>query len=173
MAINVILVELDNPNNRIKAQWLPNDFSYNRDAKLESVAVVGRSNDIPLYHGGNSGLNVTFDFVAVKFFEMLGMARTQAKSKEEGQQMVQEVKSYIENTVVKPTKYIESLAFGQRIKLIFGEFYQNEVWKIAKVDVLYSEFAGIAFGHLPIKASAKVSLVLDPKQSILPIDLRN
>ena len=173
MSVNVILVELENPNNRVKAQWLPNELSYSREAKLESVAVVNRSNDMQLHTGGNSSLSINFEFVAAKFFEKLGSARTSASSQAEGQQLVQDIKSYIETTVVKPARYLESLAFGQKVKLIFGELYQNEVWTVSRIETTFSENTSLSFGHLPLKASVKVSLLQDPQASILPSDLRN
>ena len=147
----IYLVETAYPFQRVAFQFMPEDLSWNRAAKIQSIAVVGRNNDLYQYTGGTDTMKFTVDFFS------------DTKSRRD---------------VIAKVDFIKSLAmsdggFGpaRNVKLIMGQLTRKEVWIVSSVDVKMSNF-DITHNYLPIRATVSIKLILDPNKNRRIQDVR-
>lgn len=162
MKPNISIVLLKDPQVRLEAQYVPNETEYKRTATNSKVMIVGRSNPKTHYTGGDSKLTLSFDFCANTFFADFGKATLSEAA----------IKQDVETKVYAKTRMAESFAFGQDVKLIFGDMWRDSVWVVDDVSIANKDHTSKKFGHLPLRATVTFSLSLNPKKSILAEDLR-
>lgn len=137
------IIDIDNPNERLAFQFIPQEIKHNATAKNQSVEIVGRSNPQIHYTGGDDKVSFTLNFHAKK-----------------------EDISY----VTEQCRWLQSLR-GKDIKLIFGNLYQNTVFALDNANITYSNF-NVEFDYHEI-ASVEVSFTKNPIRSLNSTDIRN
>lgn len=146
---NLYMIALDSLE-RIEIQYVPKELALTRNAKLGELAIVGRN--IPKNHqtGGSKFLKFTLDFYSVK-------------ESAEGR-----------DDVIKKLRLLESWTYNEgidrnaeKIKLVYGSMFRDEIWTVQTVDIKMVEFEKQTF--LPLQAYVNVTLKLDtnknPKRS--------
>ena len=127
---------------KLEVQYIPTSFSTNREANLGEVAVVGRNNPKHHYTGGSNGFTLELDFYSDQ------------KNREDVVAKCRLLESWSMNDGNKPQELI---------RVTFGKFFkENEVFRIASINVDYSLFS-TANSMLPRIAKATVEFKLDTK----------
>jgi hypothetical protein len=134
----LILLDTEEEDDRLEFQYLPKEISVNRQVQLASVQIVGRSNSISHYIGGDDTLPLKLEFYA----------------EDEAKQDVRD-----------KCAWLQSLAYGLNVKLVFGKLFRNEVWILESVKVNFGNFSGDN-DLLPLTATVDLSLKLNPNKSI-------
>lgn len=145
------IVELYPPFNRLELQFMPENLTWSRNARLSNIAVVGRNNDLLQYTGGEDKLTFDIDFY----------------SDEENRR-----------DVMRKVNFLKSLAmsdggFGaaRNFKIVMGKFFTTEVWSMNSVVSTYSNYHQL-YDYLPVRASVKLTMTLDPKYNRRIRDVR-
>lgn len=139
----LLVLNSEQDDDRLEFQFMPNEIVVSRQVQLASIQVVGRSHSISQYLGGDDTLPLTLEFYALD--------------------NNQEVRD--------KCAWLQSLAYGSDVKLVFGSLFRNEVWAVAGVNVKFANFS-IKNDFLPLTASVDIQLKLNPEKSILPQDVR-
>ena len=147
----IFLVETDAPFERVAFQFMPEKMQWKRNAKLQNIAIVGRNNDLYQYTGGGDSLSFSIDFF----------------SDQQDRQDVQSKCNFLKSLAMKDGGY----GPARNVKIVMGSFLRTEVWLVKSVDVSYSNHDA-QFNYLPIRATAKISLILDPKKNRRISDVR-
>ena len=136
---------------RLDIQFVPPEIKINRNPNIASVQVVGRNNPIYHYISGDTNMNLQLDFHAAQ------EDRTD---------------------VLKKCKWLEHLAYNdgydqepQRVKLVFGDVFKDEIWIVKKVSYSLSQF-NKPNGFMPQQAIVDVELGLDPTVNLGWEDVR-
>lgn len=135
---------------RLEIQFVPK-INKSRNANYANIQVIGRNTPRYQYLSGESTLNLELDFYA------------QQEDRRD---------------VIDKCNWLEHLTFNdgyitppQKIKLVFGDMYKDEVWVVKRVDVSYENFHK-GFGFLPQQAYVNLTLALDPESSLTWEDVR-
>lgn len=145
------ILAIDNPElERLEVQYMPKLVNYKRNANIQRVDIVGRNDKLNQYKGGDTSISLTLDFFAVE-------------------QGFEDAKRKI--NWLKSMTYSNEDAPPSRIKLIFGDLFDNEIWILKSVGVKYSSFQP-ANGWLPRHASASLSFVLDTNFDLFAEQIR-
>lgn len=146
------LVELEDPGERMELQFMPASLDGESTADIKEVTIVGRNNPLLHYTSGRDTLNIPLEFYA---------------------------DSEARDDVIKKIQWLKSLRMNngfqgkvRNVMLVMGDLFKNnEIWAVRNVRYSMSHFDG-AFGFLPLRATADVSLVLDPDKNLLVSDVR-
>lgn len=150
---SVFLIEADPPFDRLEIQFMPQNISWQRSARINGVAVVGRNNDQQQYTGGEDKLSFKLDFYA--------------DNEGNGEDVLRKV------------NWIKSLAYrdgnfgpARNVKFVIGRLFREHVWAVKSVSINYDQFMP-NHEFLPWRAGLTVSLVLDPSRNLTINDVRN
>lgn len=145
----LFIVETSSPGSRLEIQFVPGVVAGNRNAKLQSVAIVGRNDDLLHYTGGSETLSLELEFYGEN------------------------------DHVLKAVNWLKSLTMNdsyagafRTVKLAFGDLFKHEVWAIKSVKPSMTHLAQEA-GWLPLRAKVQVEFQLDPKKNRYIDDVRN
>jgi len=140
------IVSLEEGGRRLAIQYVPNEFLWTRKPAISEVQIVGRN--VPKHHytGGKKELKFELDFYSV----------------------VEE-----RDDVIEKVRWLESLTYNdgpsadiERVKVIFGTLYKDEVWVIQDVESNIQFFEKENF--LPQQAFVNLTLLLDAASTINP-----
>jgi hypothetical protein len=137
------LISLENPNEQLQFQYIPDELKHSSTAKNGVVDIVGRSHPKRHYLGGDEKVSFALDFHA---------ADTEIQ------------------TVKDKVFWLMSLK-GQDLKLVFGRLYANIVWVLESVEVSW-KFQDTAQGY-PKVANINLTLSINAKRSITNEQIRN
>ena len=136
---------------RLNIQFVPDQLEIARNPSIANIQVVGRNNPIYHYISGDTTMRLELDFHAMT----------------ENRQ-----------DVIDKCKWLEHLAYNdgyekepQKVKLVFGELFQDEQWIVRQVSYSLSNF-NKQKGFLPQQAYVSVELGLDPESNLLWEDIR-
>lgn len=136
---------------KLEIQFVPSELNYVRNASIEEIAIVGRNHPHHQYTGGSTRLDFQLDFY----------------SKEESRE-----------DVIKKCRWLESLTCNdgyqsppERVRLVFGKLFRNEVWVVKKVTYKLNNFHKPG-GFLPLQAYVDISLSLDTPRNLTINDIR-
>lgn len=125
---------------RLEIQFVPSMLSINRDPTVQQVEIVGANLPRTQQQGGGRTLTLDLDFYA-----------------DDNDRM----------QAIKKCRQLESYTYreGQRkpaekVRLIFGDMFQQEIWSVQKVSYDLKQFHKL-HGFLPVQAYAKVTLIQD------------
>ena len=143
----VALTTLD----RLDIQFVPDKLSISRNPTIANIQVVGRNNPVYHYISGDTNLNLELDFHAMQ------------EDRED---------------VITKCKWLEHLAYNdgyrkepQKIKLVFGSIFKDEVWIVKKVNYTLQNFHKPS-DFLPQQAYVSLELGLDPDANLVWEDIR-
>lgn len=136
---------------RLDIQFVPENLKLSSSAEFPEITIVGRNTPQYQHTGGREQLTLKLDFHAVE------------SSKED---------------VLRKINWLKSLRYSngfgsppEKVKLVWGDMFQDEEWLVKQVDVEFSLFDKVA-GFLPRQAYATVTLLYDPKVNIKWNNLR-
>lgn len=148
---NLYIVELEEPNERLEIQFVPENITTPRNANLKSVSIVGRNNDLLQYTGGQETLQMTLNFLA---------------------------DDDLREEVIKKVAWLKSLTMKdgnkgvyRNVKLVMGDLFKNEIWAVSSVEPTLSHLDD-EHNYLPLRAVVVVKMILDPKTNLLFSDVR-
>ncbi len=148
---DLYIIAIDSPDvNFLQIQYSPFTINYSRQAKVQSLAIVGRNSDVHQYTGGATKLSLSLDFYATDNL------RLSAK---------------------ESIKWLESMQYSNedappsRLKLNFGNLFQDEIWILQTMNATYSVFEA-AFGWMPRYATANISLIRDESTNLFANNIR-
>lgn len=137
--------------NRIEIQFVIPELSWNRSASIQTINIVGRNNPLYQYTGGETSMSLQLDFYA------------QAEDRKD---------------VITKCRYIESLAANngyknppQRIRLVYGKLFRDEMWVIKSVKYKLSNFDK-QYDFMPKQAYVDIDLALDTRNNLTTEDIR-
>jgi len=148
----LFIVELDHPFSTLEIQFVPQAIKSNRSAKLQTVAIVGRNDDLLHYTGGKETLKLELEFYA------------QDDSKKEVFEKINWLKSMTMNN--------GSNGKFRNVKLVFGDLFKNQVWAISNVS---PDMSHLSAGNswMPLRAKVNIDFILDPEKNRFIDDVRN
>lgn len=136
---------------RLDIQFVPEKLKLTSSAEFPEVTIVGRNTPQYQHTGGREQITLKLDFHAVE----------EAK-----------------DDVLRKVNWLKSLRYGngfgsppEKVKLVWGDMFEDEEWLVKQVDVEFSLFDEGA-GFLPRQAYADVTLLFDPKQNVKWTKLR-
>lgn len=147
----VFIVETLPPFDKVSFQFMPEGISKTRSAKIKKINIVGRNNDKHQYTGGEDKLSFTIDFL----------------SDEENREDVYRKVNFLESLTMNDG----SFGPAKNVKLVMGKFFRKEVWLISSVKTAYSNNDD-RYDYLPIRATVKIELILDPEKNRRVRDVR-
>lgn len=147
----IFLVETMPPFERVNFQFMPENMTWNRQAKIQTIAVTGRNNDLFQYTGGSDTLNFSIDFF----------------SDDETRSDVQTKVNFLKSLPMSDGTF----GPARNVKLIMGKFLRDEVWLVRSVNTVYSNHDD-RFEYLPRRATVKIQLILDPEKNRRLKDVR-
>lgn len=136
MKDNLYINLLDDPNEQVVFQYVPENIQHNRSAKLASIDIPGRSNPILHYTGGADSVSFELKY----------------------QSLDQEDKQLAHTQYLK----LQEFSKGQDVVITFGGLFQNKVWKLEKVGSNLMDFSESADFHpqrVYIKLDFKLNLL--------------
>jgi hypothetical protein len=154
---NLTIIEINNLDptkdefERIEIQFVPPALSYNREATLAQIEVVGRNNPTQQWTGGNTSLSFKLDFFSLQ------------ENRED---------------VMKKVRWLQSLTyrreFGQvpLVKVAFGKLFLKENWFVKSVNVELTQF-NPAQSWLPQQAYVDLTLQLNNEKDLNFTTIRN
>lgn len=147
----IYIVEVQPPFERLAFQFMPEGVSYSRTANIQSIDVVGRNNNLYQYTGGTDVLKFSLDFF----------------SDEQNRKDVKRKVDWLKSLTMSDG------GFGpaRNVKIIMGDMFKNDVFIVREVDAVFSNFDN-RFNYNPIRATVKLSFVLDPKKNRRLKDVR-
>jgi len=145
----LFIVETEDPSSRLEIQFVPGAIGGSRQARLQSVAIVGRNDDLLHYTGGSETLTLELEFYGDS------------------------------DEVYKALNWLKSLTVNdgyagafRTVKIVFGELFKNNVWAVKSVKPNMSHF-NQETGWLPLRGKASVEFQLDPEKNRYIDDVRN
>lgn len=154
---NLTIIEINNLDptkdefERIEIQFVPPSLSYNREATLAPIEVVGRNNPAQQWTGGNTSLSFKLDFFSLQ------------ENRED---------------VMKKVRWLQSLTyrreFGQvpLVKVAFGKLFLKEQWFVKSVNVELTQFNPLQ-SWLPQQAYVDLNLQLNNEKDLNFTTIRN
>lgn len=138
------------PDKRLYIQFIPTNVSIQRNSSTQTVQIVGRNNPLYQYTAGEKLLSMTLDFY----------------SEEEERE-----------DVIKRCHWLEGLTYNdgydkppERVRLVWGDLYQDEIWTVKSVNYSLSNFHK-GWGFLPQQAYVDITLALDVDKDVVKSDL--
>jgi len=148
---DLYIVAIDEPQtNTLQLQYMPLQVQYSRDAKFDSIAVIGRNNPLHHYSGGDTSLSFPIDFYS---------------DDPEGGKALQGI------------QFLESMQYSgidrspSRLSLVFGRLFKGKLWLLKTLSVNYSVFEPNK-NWLPRYATANCTFVLDTEFDKFSDDIR-
>lgn len=136
---------------RIAIQFTPNEIAPQRTANYAEIQVVARNNPLQHFVSGSDTMTFELDFFA---------------NKENSQDVRERV-----NWLKALTRTQSRKQAPERIKLVFGDLFKDEVWIVNSVSPKFSLFDK-ENGFLPKQAYVSLALTLDPDSNIYAEDVR-
>ncbi len=130
-----------NGTEKLEFQYVPTELAYNREASLATIDVVGRNNPLQQWTGGNTSMSFSLDFYA------------EDEAREE---------------VIKKVRWLQALTYQKQngstplVKLVFGDMFLSEIWRVKTANVKYSNFHP-AKNFKPCQANVEITLQLDSR----------
>lgn len=146
------IVETVEPFSSLEIQFVPQEISNSRDAKLQTFTVVGRNDDLMHYISGSEKLDLTLEFMS------------EEANREDVYKKINWLKSLTMNDGYAG-KY-------RNVKLIFGDLFKNHIWVIKTVA---PKMTHLSQEHkwLPLRAVVQINLILDPEKNRYIDDVRD
>ena len=138
------IVDVDNPQERLEFQFIPNELKHSRTANNAKVDIVGRNHPKRHYLGGDDSISFQLNFHATE----------------------NDIDS-----VKKSVFWLQGLATGKNVKLVWGNLYQNTVWVVDSVDTVWQN-QDLSRG-LPEIATVDIKLSVNPLKSITAQQISN
>jgi len=135
---------------KLEIQFIPPSIEIQRNANYSVIQIVGRNTPQYQFLGGETRMPLTLDFYADDD------ARRDVELK---------------------CKWLEALcAYDgkkpvQRVKLIFGDLFKEEMWVVQSVKYSFKLFDRV-YGFRPRLGTAELSLGLDPTTNLTWADIR-
>ena len=135
--MNIYIVELEPPRERLEVQYVPSEISISRSANISTVNVVGLNIPLRQWTGGEKSLNFTLNFYA------------KDEAKEEA---------------VRKVKWLESLTYNENagnprlVKVVFNRLFLDDKWIVDTVNYKLANFHPTE-GY-PVQAEVSLSLLL-------------
>jgi len=150
---SLYIVSLNNPDERMEIQFVPQKLQIDSTANHAKIEVVGRNN--PLYHytTGEDNLNLILDLYADDDDKL---------------------------NVIQRVRWLQSLRYNdgisrrkKNVMLIFGDLFinQNMTWIVTSVSVSYSDFHEL-HNFRPQQAMVDLKLSLDPGENLKESDFK-
>jgi hypothetical protein len=135
---------------RLEVQFVPDTLTIARNANYADIAVVGRNVPQMHYVGGTETITLKLDFFAS-----------------------QENRKDVKNKCnwLKSLAYRDATKPPEKVKLVFGELFSDNVWVVKSVNISYSLF-NKSYGFLPQQAYVDITLALNPRQDITASKVR-
>ena len=131
---------VSSPESRLYIQFVPPELNIQRNSSVQAVQIVGRNNPLYQYTAGEKLLSFQLDFYADEESKM---------------------------DVINNCKWLEALTYNEgyskppeRVKLVWGDLFQDELWIVKTVNYKLSLFDKEK-GFLPRQAYVDISLALD------------
>lgn len=131
-------------NERLEIQFTPESVTVNRNANYSDIAVVGRNIPQMHYVGGTETVSLKLDFFA-------------------SQENRRDVKNKC--NWLKSLAYRDTSRPPEKVKLVFGALFSDDVWVVKSVNVVYSLFNKV-YDFLPQQAYVDITLALNPRTDI-------
>lgn len=145
--INFYIIAIDDPNDRLEFQFVPNEVAINSSASIEGAATPSRNNSRFIYFGGDDAISFTLNFVA------------ENDTREER----------IE--IKRRAEWLRSLRYdGRDILVVLGDLFSSDPYTVESVSIKYSELHS---DGLPKQAEISLSLKLNPTENLTFQDIRN
>ena len=151
MITDLYIVAIDEPQtNTLRVQYMPLQVQYNRSAKFEAIPIIGRNEDLSHFSGGNTTLSLNLDFYS---------------SDPDG------------TNANASIQFLESLTYSgrnrppSRVQLVFGRLFENTLWLLQSLNVVYSVFEG-GKEWLPRYAVAQCTFKRDTEFDLFSDDVR-
>ena len=147
----LFFVAIDTPEvSQLQLQYSPQTISYNREADVQDIAIVGRNDKLHQYTSGTTSVSFEVDFY----------------SQQANRQDVKDKIKWLESQL-----YSSENRAPSRILIVFGDlFSENDIWILKSCAVTYSNFEP-ATGWLPLYAKASLSFVRDTEQDLFAGDI--
>lgn len=145
------ILAIDSPEvEALQIQYNPRQITYNRSAKVQDIAIIGRNDDLHQFTGGSTTVSFDLDFY----------------SQEASRQDVKAKMKWLESQL-----YSEGERAPSRLKLVFGELFKDEIFILKSLNISYSVFEP-ASNWLPLYATASLSFVRDTETDLTATDIR-
>lgn len=145
------IVVYDDPSQKLEFQFVPNEATWNRQAKIGEIEIVGRNNPQQQWTGGSDSFAFTLDF----YCEDASRKDVTAKC-----EFLQSLTYANGNTAPPPL-----------VKIVWGEWFRNEKWVLRSCNTVYSTFYK-GNGYLPHTAKCDLSFTLNPDFNRTLADIR-
>lgn len=145
--INFYIIVVDDPNERLEFQFVPNEVSINSTASTEGAATPSRNNSRFIYYGGDDAISFTLNFVAEN--------DTEAERRE----------------IKRRAEWLRSLRYdGRDVLVVCGDLFDTIPYGVESVGIKYTELHS---DGLPTQAEISLSLKLNPSKALTFQDIRN
>lgn len=151
MVRDLFIVAIDEPQlNRLRLQYMPMQVQWQRSAKFDAIAIIGRNEDLHHYSGGQTQVSMSIDFYAND------PDATNAKAS---------------------INFLESLQYSaqdrapSRVQLIMGRMFEGTLWLLQSMSVTYSVFEPNK-QWLPRYAVAQCTFIRDTERDLFSNDIR-
>jgi len=136
---------------KLEIQFVPANIRTTRQGDVQAVEIVGKNNPNYQYTSGETLVRMDLSFHA------------EDQNRED---------------VITKCRWLEALVYNEgledppeRVKLVWGDLYRDEVFTVKSVDYKLSQFNREA-GALPCQATVNIVLALDPVENRRRSDLR-
>lgn len=136
---------------KVEVHFVIPEIAITRQANVQGIAIVGRNNPFYQYTSGETTMPWTLDFYA------------QDSDRKD---------------VLRVCRFLESLAANngyknppQRVRIIFGDVFRDEMWVIKKVTYRLSNFDK-QHGFMPKQGYVDLDLALDTKMNLTTDEIR-
>lgn len=136
---------------RLEIQFVPK-LQMSRNANYANIQIIGRNTPKYQYLSGQSTMSLELDFHSM---------------------------NEDRKDVIDKCRWLEHLTFNdgyetppQKIKLVFGDLFRDEVWLVRRVNCDLQNFHKPS-GYLPQQAYVSLELMLDPESSLTWEDVRS
>lgn len=145
--INFYIIAVDDPNDRLEFQFIPEEVVINSSASVEGAATPSRNNSRFIYYGGDDAISFTLNFFA---------ENDTAVEKRELKRRVE---------------WLRSLRYdGRDILVVLGELFPSIPYSVESVNITYTLLDSEG---QPKGATVALSLKLNPTQALTYQDIRN
>lgn len=123
---------------RVEIQYIPRELAWQRRVNNADVVIVGRNNPLGHFTGGKETMPLSLDFYSV------------AQSRNDVMEKI---------NLLKAWTYGETFGGGaENVKLVFGELFREEIWRITNINVRVTQYTRDTF--LPMQAYVDLELQL-------------
>lgn len=143
------IVDLEDPTFQLSLQSVPESLTITATPKFEEVEIPCRSDPKFLWYTARQSMQFPIEYIICQGEE-------------------EERNPAVKNALL----WLLSLKFGQRIKIVFGDMFVDDIWVVTGISSTTSLFQA-SKGYLPRRTQVTLSLALDPELSQVPDDFRN